>query len=74
MGFLAMTIACFAFASYFAKAKQTRWAVLSAAVGLAVIAVCAFLAASSTAERDSFKYVPRGSRAPHSGYTPQRSH
>ncbi|WP_319446485.1 MULTISPECIES: DUF998 domain-containing protein [unclassified Mycobacterium] len=58
IGFLAMTIACFAFASYFAKAKQTRWAVLSAAVGLAVVAVCAYLAASSTAELDSFNYVP----------------
>lgn len=58
VGFLAVTVACFAFARYFARQEQRAWSVLSAGVGISVLAVCAYLGANASAEADSFDYLP----------------
>lgn len=58
IGFLAVTVACFAFARYFAGAGDHRWAALSALVGISVLAVCAYLGVNASARADEFDYVP----------------
>lgn len=58
IGFLAMTIACFAFARYFAGNRDRLWTVASAVVGLSVVAVCVYLAGYAGDQVTSFNYVP----------------
>ncbi|BDB39779.1 MULTISPECIES: DUF998 domain-containing protein [Mycobacterium] len=58
IGFLAVTVACFAFARYFARTGRPGWSVLSGLVATAVLAVCAYLGASASAATDTFNYLP----------------
>jgi hypothetical protein len=58
VGFLAITIACFAFARYFWSLGANRWTVLSAGMGTAVLAVCGYLAAGASAAAGDFNLLP----------------
>lgn len=58
IGFLAVTVACFAFTRYFAGLGDHRWAVVSALAGLSVLAVCAYLGANASRQVDEFDYTP----------------
>lgn len=58
IGFLGMTVACFAFARYFAAERSRGWAGASFTIGLAVVGVCGYLAKYAGAQVDSFDYVP----------------
>jgi hypothetical protein len=58
LGFLAMTCGCFVLARYFARAGDRVWAVMSAAIGVAILAVLAYMGASAGAQTETFNYVP----------------
>lgn len=58
IGFLAMTVACFALARYFAVTGAPRWAAGSAVMGLSVVAVCGYLAANASAAGTRFNFLP----------------
>ncbi|MHC9295956.1 DUF998 domain-containing protein [Mycobacterium sp. LTG2003] len=58
IGFLAITCGCIAFARYFAHAADRLWALVSAAVGLAVFGVVVYLGLNSGAETTTFNYMP----------------
>ncbi|WP_454790405.1 DUF998 domain-containing protein [Mycolicibacterium lutetiense] len=58
LGFLAMTCGCFVLARYFARIGDRAWAVLSAGVGVAVLAVCVYLGSNAGAQTETFNYVP----------------
>lgn len=58
IGFLAMTVACFALARYFAGTGAPGWAAGSALMGLSVVAVCGYLAANASAAGTRFNFLP----------------
>lgn len=58
LGFLAMTCGCFVLARYFARVGDRVWAVMSAAIGVAILAVLAYMGASAGAQTETFNYVP----------------
>ncbi|WP_246398961.1 DUF998 domain-containing protein [Mycobacterium vicinigordonae] len=58
IGFLAMTVACFAFARYFGKNGRPGWSGLSTLIGVSVLAVCAYLGANASGDSERFNYVP----------------
>lgn len=58
IGFMAMAIACFFFARYFASLTQYAWVGISIFMGLLVFAVTAYLIVSAGAELSSFNYIP----------------
>lgn len=58
LGFLAMTCGCFVLARYFAGVGDRVWAVMSAAIGVAILAVLAYLGSHSGARAETFNYVP----------------
>ncbi|MBP2452137.1 DUF998 domain-containing protein [Mycolicibacterium lutetiense] len=58
LGFLAMTCGCFVLARYFAHIGDRVWAAMSAAIGVAILAVLAYMGASAGAQTETFNYVP----------------
>lgn len=58
LGFLAMTCGCFVLARYFTGIGDRVWAVVSAVIGLAILAVLAYLGSHSGAQAETFNYVP----------------
>ncbi|MFV8175063.1 DUF998 domain-containing protein [Mycolicibacterium peregrinum] len=58
LGFLAMTRGCFVLARYFAGIGDRVWAVTSAAIGVAILAVLAYMGSHSGAQAETFNYVP----------------
>ncbi|OLP01108.1 hypothetical protein BVU76_16685 [Mycolicibacterium porcinum] len=58
LGFLAATVGCFALARFFAQLGDRAWAALSAVVGVAVLAVGAYMGLNAGAQSGTFNYVP----------------
>lgn len=58
IGFIAVTVACFAFARYFARNGRPGWSGVSAIVGISVLAVSAYLGANASGETERFDYLP----------------
>ncbi|MEW2483971.1 DUF998 domain-containing protein [Mycobacterium sp. NPDC049093] len=58
LGFLAMTCGCFVLARYFAGIGDRVWAVMSASIGVAILAVLAYLGSHAGAQTETFNYVP----------------
>ncbi|OCB13561.1 hypothetical protein A5717_13920 [Mycolicibacterium porcinum] len=58
LGFLAVTIGCFALARYFARQGDRAWTGLSAVVGVAVLSVGAYMGLNAGARSGPFNYVP----------------
>ncbi|OBF39355.1 hypothetical protein A5719_17105 [Mycolicibacterium peregrinum] len=58
LGFLAITCGCFVLARYFASIGDRVWAVMSAAIGVAILAVFAYMGAGAAGRPETFNYVP----------------
>lgn len=58
LGFLAMTCGCFLLARYFARIGDRVWALVSAGIGIVVLAVLIYMGSQAGAEAETFNYVP----------------
>jgi hypothetical protein len=58
IGFLAVTVACFALARYFASSREWLWMWFSLAVGAALVGASVYMSMNANAPTEHFQYLP----------------